>query len=125
MGATVSFESSRWLLKENFEYTTSVDYIYKNQFIPYLAELENITSVEYNVELIKVQLSVHYIGECENEMRNTIDDVLLLNFYSSYRFQENIQVLFEIENLLDARYKQFSNVPRERLQFNLGVRMAF
>jgi hypothetical protein len=125
MGATVSFESSRWLLKENFKYTTSADYIYKDQFIPYLAELENITSVEYNLELIKVQLSVHYIGERENEMRNTIEDVLLLNFYSSYRFQENIHVLFEIENLLDAEYKQFSDVPCERLQFNFGVRVSF
>ena len=125
MGATVVFKTGRLLVKENFEYTTSADYIYKDQFIPYQTELENITSVEYNMELIKVQLLVHYIGECEDEMRNTIDDVMLLNLYSSYRFQENIQVLFEVENLLDAEYKQFSNVPRERLQFNLGVRMSF
>ena len=125
MGATVSLKSGRLLVKENFEYTASADFIYKDQFIPYLAELENITSVEYNLELIKVQLSVHYIGECEDEMRNTIDDVLLLNFYGSYRFRENILVLFEIENLLDTEYRQFSNVPRERLQFNLGVRMSF
>jgi hypothetical protein len=125
MGATVSLKSGRLLVKENFEYTSSADYIYKDQLIPYQAELENITSVEYNFELIKVQLSVHYIGECEDEMKNTIDDVLLLNFYGSYRFRENILVLFEIENLLDAEYRQFSNVPLERLQFNLGVRMSF
>ena len=124
-GAAVSFGSGRLLVKENFEYTSSADYIYKDQFIPYLAELENITSVEYNLELINVQLSVHYIGECEDEMRTTIDDVLLLNFNSRYRFRENIQVLFEIENLLDAEYKQSNNTPQERLQLNLGVRMAF
>jgi hypothetical protein len=125
MGVTVSLKSGRLLLKENFEYIALADYIYKDQFIPYLAELENITSVEYNLELIKIQLSVHYIGECEDEMRNTIDDVLLLNLYSSYRFRESIQILFEIENLLDTKYKQFSNTPHERLQFNFGVRIAF
>ncbi|MBC8416355.1 MAG: hypothetical protein H8E11_07995, partial [Candidatus Cloacimonetes bacterium] len=125
MGAAVSFKSGRLLVKENFEYTSSADYIYEDQVIPYLAELQNKTAVLYSNEPVKAELELNFISGRKDENEDELDDVLLLNFNSSYRFRENIQVLFEIENLLDAEYKQFSNVPREKLQFNLGVRMAF
>ena len=125
MGATVSLKFGRLLVEENFEYTSSADYIYKDQFIPYQAELQNKTAILYSNEPVKAELELSFISGRKDENKDELNDVLLLNFYSSYRFRENILVLFEIENLLDAEYKQFSNVPRERLQFNFGVRMAF
>ena len=124
-GATVSFKTGRLLVKENLEYTTSAEYIYKDQFIPYLVKLQNKTAVLYSNEPVEAELELKFISGRIDENKNEMDDVLLLNFYSSYRFRENIQFLFEIENLLDTEYKQFSNVPREKLQLNLGVRMSF
>ncbi len=124
-GVSVSFKSGKLLVKENLEYTTSAEYIYKDQFIPYLSELQNKASVLYSYEPVKAELELKFIGGRKDENNNEMDNVLLLNFYSSYYFRENILFLFEIENLLDAEYKQFSNVPRERLQLNLGVRMSF
>ncbi|MBC8416150.1 MAG: hypothetical protein H8E11_06945, partial [Candidatus Cloacimonetes bacterium] len=108
VGATVSLKSGRLLVKENFEYTTSANYIYKDQLIPYLAELQNKAAVLYSNEPIKTELELSFISGRKDENKDELDDVLLLNFNSSYRFRENIQVLFEIENLLDAEYKQFS-----------------
>ncbi|MCK4311766.1 MAG: TonB-dependent receptor, partial [Candidatus Cloacimonetes bacterium] len=78
-------------------------------------------SFEHNEWELKTELE--YLQGRRNDLDIKLEDVFLLNIIFNYNLRKNLHITAEVENLLDENYKEYSNIPCEEIQFNVGIRI--
>lgn len=94
-------------------------------FVPYLERFRATTSLEYSWRSWWVKPELNFLIGRKDETEKAMDELMLLNLNSGFKLSEKMSVNLKFNNLLNQKYKQYSNIPSKRMEGSLGVIWEF
>jgi len=133
LGFEISYKYGNFEIGNSLKYSTykiiekvkTLEYSNYEENVPFVPEISNLTFFELSCLAWKFRLENNYFAGREDELGEEMPDVDLLNVYLSYELFSNIDILGEVENILDERYRAGSYLPEEGFQFKIGFRWSY
>lgn len=94
-------------------------------FVPYLERFRASTSLEYSLKNWWVKPELNFLIGRKDEAGKTMDELILLNFNGGFKLSEKMSFNLKLNNLLNQKHKQYSNIPSKMMEGSLGVIWEF
>jgi len=94
-------------------------------FVPYLERFRATSSLEYTLNNWWVKSELNFLIGRKDETGKAMDELVLLNLKGGYRLSEKMSLNLKLNNLLNQKHKQYSNIPSKRMEGSVGVIWEF
>ncbi|MEA1972041.1 MAG: hypothetical protein U9N34_01945, partial [Candidatus Cloacimonadota bacterium] len=94
-------------------------------FIPYLPQLENVTSLEFMLKDINVVLNAKYLSIIMDEDEQKIEDKIIFDISFRYFLNKYITLKLNAENLLNKNSNLYPKLPQSQIKIYSGINWKF
>jgi len=94
-------------------------------FVPYLERFRASSSLEYSFREWWIKPELNFLIGRKDETEQAMDELILLNLNGGYKLSEKMSLNLKLNNLLNQKHKQYSNIPSKSMEGSLGVIWEF